>query len=217
MTERGWKKAERAFAEDVGAMRIPVTGERFGADWDTPAVAYQLKVRRGMPGYLLEWLEGIRAHGAPDGQIGAVVWKRAGRGFTRRDALVFVSWADWADRIAPAIAVADELRDANERAAELGLDLQVARRELQVARAELEAVRGVAVRELVAELAPVLSRAERQARKRQETAEAVAAIAPRAGAGRIGSDGSSVFRPAPPAERVEALEALTAAVPKGGE
>jgi hypothetical protein len=94
MTARStWKAFERRLARDVGSERIPVTGERAGADFVDARCAYQAKLGRRMPAYLAEWLAGIRAAGRARGLIGAVVWKPLG---ARDDeALVLLSWSDW--------------------------------------------------------------------------------------------------------------------------
>ena len=55
--------------------RIPVTGERDGADVDAGPFVYQAKLRRGLPSYLRDWLRGITAAGERKNAIGIVVWK----------------------------------------------------------------------------------------------------------------------------------------------
>jgi len=93
--DRGWKKFERRLARDVGSERIPVTGERAGADFEDGICCYQAKLGRAMPSYLRSWLAGIRAAGAarrPE-KIGAVVWKP--KHAEDADAVVLVSWRDW--------------------------------------------------------------------------------------------------------------------------
>ena len=80
-------------ATDVGSSRIPVTGERAGADFAGGPCAYQLKVRRALPQWLFAWLDGICAAGAKRGKVGALVLNLPRR--PRRDALVVVRWQDW--------------------------------------------------------------------------------------------------------------------------
>jgi hypothetical protein len=95
MTDRGWKKLERRLARDVGSERIPVTGERQGADFEDGMFCFQAKLGRAMPGYLGAWLAGIRAAGsrrAPP-KIGVVIWKPKHARDT--DAVVLLTWADW--------------------------------------------------------------------------------------------------------------------------
>lgn len=53
MADRTWKAYERRIARLLGTRRIPVTGERTGADADTPLLAVQCKKRTRIPGYLL--------------------------------------------------------------------------------------------------------------------------------------------------------------------
>lgn len=80
-------------ARDVGTERIPVTGERDGADFEDGIACYQLKVRRMIPAWLWTWLHGIRATGQRKGKVGVLVLKRPGE----RDAesVVILSWGDW--------------------------------------------------------------------------------------------------------------------------
>ncbi len=47
--ELGWKRAERMLAQGVGTSRIPVTGERAGADCEAGMFSYQIKSRTGQP------------------------------------------------------------------------------------------------------------------------------------------------------------------------
>jgi hypothetical protein len=95
MADKAWKARERRMARALGTERIPVTGERAGADCRTEMFAYQIKSRQGQPGYLREWLDGIRASGKRNGQIGVVIWQEPRR--PDRDALVVLTFADWCD------------------------------------------------------------------------------------------------------------------------
>jgi len=107
MPDRGWKQAERAFARDVGTGRIPVTGERHGADFVADPFRYQLKIRRVLPRFLFDWLGGICASAATYGQTGVLVVNRPHR--PRADALVILRWRDWVDEHgAPPAALATE-------------------------------------------------------------------------------------------------------------
>jgi hypothetical protein len=104
MSEKGWKKAERMFAADVGQRRVPVTGERHGADFvgQDGAFCYQLKIRRSLPTWLFDWLAGIVANAAGTGRTGVLVLNRPRT--PRRDALVILRWSDWvAEHGAPSI------------------------------------------------------------------------------------------------------------------
>jgi hypothetical protein len=93
MPDKGWKAAERRMARDVGSQRIPVTGERAGADWLCGVAAYQLKVRRMLPAWLWAWLAGIQGAGQRTGKVGVLVLKQPGMRDT--DAVVVLSWRDW--------------------------------------------------------------------------------------------------------------------------
>jgi hypothetical protein len=113
MADRGWKRAERMLARDVGTERIPVTGERHGADFRSGPVAYQLKVRGGLRAWLFTWLDGICSAGASRSQIGALVLNRPRR--PRRDALVIVHWSDWCRLLRePPIDAPDAFADAGQ-------------------------------------------------------------------------------------------------------
>lgn len=89
----GWKAAERRMARDVGTERIPVTGERAGADFENGMFCFQLKVRSMLPGWMFEWLYGICANAQPKGKIGVLILKAPG--MRDSEALVCVKWGDW--------------------------------------------------------------------------------------------------------------------------
>lgn len=93
MADRGWKAYERRCCRDVGTERIPVTGERNGADGATELFAFQFKLRRALPRWMWDWLAGIVATADREGKIGVLVVKRP----RQRDAeaLVLLRWADW--------------------------------------------------------------------------------------------------------------------------
>jgi hypothetical protein len=91
-----WKAAERRVAEDLGGRRIPVTGiDRHGADVVTPLFHVQVKLRKALPAWLWEWLEGIRNDANPQGKVGIVVLKKPRQKDT--DGLVVMSYADFCD------------------------------------------------------------------------------------------------------------------------
>lgn len=95
MSDRSWKAYERRCARAIGTQRIPVTGERNGADAEDAMFVFQFKLRPKMPSYLRAWLAGIRGAGAtrrPE-KVGVVVWKP--KGALDADAVVLVAWADW--------------------------------------------------------------------------------------------------------------------------
>ena len=96
MSDRAWKAFERRLARQLGTQRIPVTGERAGADFTDGMFAYQAKLGRRCPAYLREWLAGIVAAGERRGLVGVVVWKP--KGTRDREALVVLRFADWRDR-----------------------------------------------------------------------------------------------------------------------
>ena len=92
--DKSWKAFERRLAKRMGGRRIPVTGERDGADViGGGPFCYQAKLRRGVPSYLLDWIRGIVGAGERKGSIGVVVWK-APRA-RDDDALVILRLKDW--------------------------------------------------------------------------------------------------------------------------
>jgi len=93
VSDRAWKAFERRLARQVGTQRIPVTGERAGADFVDGLFAYQAKLGRRCPAYLRAWLAGIVTAGAERGRVGVVVWKP--KGARDADALVVLRFADW--------------------------------------------------------------------------------------------------------------------------
>lgn len=95
MVDKAWKKAERMLAADCGGKRIPVTGERDGADVEHPLFCFQLKVRRSLPAWLFTWLGGICGTAARQGKTGILVLNLPRR--PRRDALVVLRWHDWCE------------------------------------------------------------------------------------------------------------------------
>lgn len=93
MADKGWKKAERMIARDCGGARIPVTGERDGADVAHQLFCFQLKVRRSLPVWLFDWLSGICATAQRTNKTGILILNRPRQ--PRRHALVVLRWADW--------------------------------------------------------------------------------------------------------------------------
>ena len=100
MSDRGWKAYERRIARLLGTQRIPVTGERAGADLETPLLAVQAKKRATVPGYWFEWLDGIRVAAARRNKIGVVVMQRPYG--VELDSLVVLSLRDWIELHSPA-------------------------------------------------------------------------------------------------------------------
>lgn len=94
MSDKGWKKRERRIASRLGTKRIPVTGERHGADCETAMFCVQVKSRqRGLPAEVLEWLRGVQANAAPKGKIGILVCALPHH--RDSDAVVCLSLRDW--------------------------------------------------------------------------------------------------------------------------
>lgn len=101
MSDTRWKAFERRIAVLLGTRRIAVTGERDGADFETPMFCFQAKKRKTFPGYVAEWLDLIHGKGATrtPAKIGVVILQRP-RG-ADLDALVIVSLRDWLDLHGP--------------------------------------------------------------------------------------------------------------------
>jgi hypothetical protein len=96
VSDKTWKAFERRCARRMGVERIPVTGiDRDGADFENAMFCVQAKLRRGMPGYLRDWLDGICGVAKRSDRIGLVVWREPGRGKTDDDAVVLIKWRDW--------------------------------------------------------------------------------------------------------------------------
>lgn len=93
VADKTWKKRERAVAKRLNGNRIPVTGERAGADCETPLLCVQVKHGRRRPAFLADWLSGIRGNAHPKGKVGIVVWsaQREKQG----DAIVLLTLADF--------------------------------------------------------------------------------------------------------------------------
>ena len=93
MPDKTWKARERKAAARLGGQRIPVTGERDGADAETPLLCIQAKHGRNRPSYLQGWLDGICGAAARKGKIGVVIWSAK---HERQDkALVILRLADF--------------------------------------------------------------------------------------------------------------------------
>ncbi len=72
--------------------------------------SYQIKSRNGQPGYLRDWLDGIKATAARVGKTGVVIWQEPRR--PDRDALVVLRLADWIDLHGGGASVTDDDRQA---------------------------------------------------------------------------------------------------------
>ena len=94
MSDKAWKRFERAVAKRVGGRRVPVTGlGRDEADVVTSSFHFQVKLGRRFPAYLREWLRGITETAERAGRTGCVVWKTPGG--RDDDALVVMRLADF--------------------------------------------------------------------------------------------------------------------------
>jgi hypothetical protein len=89
------KAFERRMSKDVGTDRIPVTGERHGADCVSGPFCYQFKLRKIIPRFLFEWLDGICLSALKTERIGVMVLKTPR--LRDADALVVLRWKDWVD------------------------------------------------------------------------------------------------------------------------
>jgi len=100
MPDTTWKARERRIARKLGTTRIPVTGERNGADCETPLFCIQVKARkRGIPAEVDRWLAGICNTARRKGKIGVLVWQRP-RGLDD-NAIVCLRLSEWVDLHGP--------------------------------------------------------------------------------------------------------------------
>ncbi len=95
MASKSWKVAELKMARDVNTERIPVTGERHGADFEDAIACYQLKVRKSIPGWLWDWHSGICETGKRKDKAGVLVLNHPRQ--DRAKALVVLTWDAWRD------------------------------------------------------------------------------------------------------------------------
>jgi hypothetical protein len=102
MPNKGWKQFERRLARALGTERIPVTGERAGADFEDGMFCYQAKKRATFPTYVAEWLASIctTAAARTPAKIGVVILQRPRA--QDGDALVVMRFADFVDLHGPA-------------------------------------------------------------------------------------------------------------------
>ena len=99
MGDKTWKKFERRASRDMGVERIPVTGERHGADASTSMFCFQFKLRAMLPSWMWVWLAGIVTTATGDGKIGVLVLKTPS--MEDGDSLVVLRWRDWVDLHGP--------------------------------------------------------------------------------------------------------------------
>ena len=113
----GWKQAETSFAKDVQTARIPVTGERYGADFLDGRHAYQLKCRssipswvgvrplnhiqRRMPLWMERWLAGIIISAQRAGRTGVLVLRQR----LKKHAVVVMRHEDWVSIYGPVLPI----------------------------------------------------------------------------------------------------------------
>lgn len=93
-TRSGWKSYERRCAAALGGRRIPVTGiDRHGADVETPMFDVQIKLRKALPAWIFDWLDGICGTAQTHGKIGLLILKTPR--MRDSDALVVLRMSDW--------------------------------------------------------------------------------------------------------------------------
>lgn len=80
-------------ARDLGTERIPVTGERAGSDATSDRVCLQLKLRKALPKWCWDWLEGIVGTATKVGKLGVLVVKVPR--MKDDEALAIMRWADF--------------------------------------------------------------------------------------------------------------------------
>lgn len=107
MADKRWKAAERRFARALGVERIPVTGERHGADFEDGIACYQLKSRRSIPRWLWGWLSGIQGTARTKDKCGVLLLHLPGQ--ERGDALVVLSFKDWQEIVGVTAKEADSV------------------------------------------------------------------------------------------------------------
>jgi len=95
MSDKRWKAVERRVAKKLGCERIPVTGDRDGADLSNSLFAVQVKSRRTLPAWLWTWLAGITGTAARHDKVGVLVLHQPGHELD--DAVVCVRFKDWTD------------------------------------------------------------------------------------------------------------------------
>jgi len=91
-----WKRFERELARDMGTERIPSTGARHGADFQTDMFFGQAKRRKDcLPAEVLGWLDAahVAAAAQGEGRTPIVVIQR--RGKSTKEAVVLLRWEDW--------------------------------------------------------------------------------------------------------------------------
>lgn len=98
MADKSWKAVERRVAALARGKRIPVTGEREGADVESDRWCYQVKTRKTLPTWLWTWLAGIAGNAMRKQKHGALVLKRPGDRLMTHG-LVVIRFADWVQHL----------------------------------------------------------------------------------------------------------------------
>jgi hypothetical protein len=93
--DKAWKQFERRVAVDHGVQRIPVTGERHGADVRTEMFSIQTKLRKAVPKCIREWSDQICGTAKKENRIGVLIVKEPGKHDC--NALVILRYQDWID------------------------------------------------------------------------------------------------------------------------
>ena len=115
MPNHTWKAVERSCAAIFGTVRIPpaVNAQRAdrgdnAPDAETDTLSIQIKHSYRFPGYLKEWLDGIKKTTVP-GKVPVVCWHPKGARFT--DSLILVRAEDFS-RLVAAAGVLDAIASA---------------------------------------------------------------------------------------------------------
>lgn len=78
MPDKSWKAYERRLAKMFGTTRIPVTGEREGADFQTEMFHVSVKKRKSVPKTVLNWLGSVCAKAEERKRVGVLIMKQPG-------------------------------------------------------------------------------------------------------------------------------------------
>jgi len=105
VSDKTWKKSERRIATLLSGRRIPVTGERDGADVETPVFCVQVKRRRSFPLWLDVWMSGICHTARRRNKTGILVLVHPGKHAT--NSVVCLRMSDFVDLCGP-LEVRDE-------------------------------------------------------------------------------------------------------------
>ena len=103
MTDRAWKRSERAVASALGGRRVPVSGRARG---DVPDVAHpwlsvEVKHRKSLPAWILDAMSQARAAARSD-QLPCAILHESGR--RHDDNLVLVRLGDFREWFGPEVS-----------------------------------------------------------------------------------------------------------------